>query len=384
MPRLKKYKKAKLVGLELDIFLTTGMGVFSWFNGKKIKFNPWPFSEKKKLDETEENLVDFHLEIVKKIDALIAEHGEETEFEELVSISQKQPEGALEEKVEMREPLKRKTEMSHFKTEMQSENILENVFDGLDFEDESFEIELPSGIRSNFKFVTNLEEPKDAICIKDIKNEHVKDEDFHSWMLGDQDKEFRNSAKGFARIKVRRRKEKPKLGAVKSRNKREKKTSSSQKAELKGNKKKTGKNNGVTRTKKEQKDKKGEKEMKKARREAKAKEKELREKSRMMEKKKRLEAKRAIKEGKLKRKILKEKNKKQKEKTKSSAPGLHRFILDKKEVEEENPILDEDIRKVLTITDNLLENLPDEVIDKFVQSKDFELYEKIINKYRIK
>ena len=51
MPHFKKNKKVKPVRSEIDTFLTTGMGVFSWFNEKKIKFTPKPLSEKKKLDE---------------------------------------------------------------------------------------------------------------------------------------------------------------------------------------------------------------------------------------------------------------------------------------------------------------------------------------------
>ena len=71
-------------------------------------------------------------------------------------------------------------------------------------------------------------------------------------------------------------------------------------------------------------------------------------------------------------------------KTKSSISDMHRFIIGKKEVEKENPLLDDEIKKVLEITDNLLGKLPEEIIDEFVKSKDFELYEKIIRKYKIK
>jgi hypothetical protein len=45
---------------------------------------------------------------------------------------------------------------------------------------------------------------------------------------------------------------------------------------------------------------------------------------------------------------------------------------------------DEDLCKVLLITDNLLAKLPDDVIEAFSQSEDFSLYEKVLNKYRIK
>ena len=39
---------------------------------------------------------------------------------------------------------------------------------------------------------------------------------------------------------------------------------------------------------------------------------------------------------------------------------------------------------LIGLTDDLLGNLPDEVIEKFAQSEDFKLYEKVINKYKIK
>ena len=52
--------------------------------------------------------------------------------------------------------------------------------------------------------------------------------------------------------------------------------------------------------------------------------------------------------------------------------------------EKEKPLLDEDIKKVLAITDNLLGKLPEEIIDEFIKSKDYELYEKVIRRYKIK
>ncbi|UCF11944.1 MAG: hypothetical protein JSW06_07850 [Thermoplasmatales archaeon] len=57
---------------------------------------------------------------------------------------------------------------------------------------------------------------------------------------------------------------------------------------------------------------------------------------------------------------------------------------EKKDIETEPTLLDEDIKKLLVITDNLLGELPEEVIDKFAQSKDFKLYLKVLNKYKIK
>jgi hypothetical protein len=36
------------------------------------------------------------------------------------------------------------------------------------------------------------------------------------------------------------------------------------------------------------------------------------------------------------------------------------------------------------MTDALLGELPEDVINRFMQSEDFELYEKVMNKYKIK
>jgi hypothetical protein len=71
MLHVKKHKDKKPVKSESNIILTKEMKTFKKLGEKKIKSNPKPFSKKK-------NSVDFHWEIVKKIDALIAEHEKET------------------------------------------------------------------------------------------------------------------------------------------------------------------------------------------------------------------------------------------------------------------------------------------------------------------
>jgi hypothetical protein len=386
----QKNKRKRAAISELDIFLTTEMGFFGWFKGKKIKFNPRPFSEKKKLDETEKNLVDFHLEMVKKIDALIEEHEREKEIvfeEEPDSISQEKLEDSLEEIVEIRESFKRKLDMPNFKTEMQSENI----FDNIDVEKEEFETTLPGEIHHDFKFVTSLEEPKDIVYIRNIESEHVKDDDFHSRMLDGQNKATQSSAMGFARVKSK--KETANLKEQKTKNKKQKIIS---KTQNKGTK--------VITTKKKK---------------SKKKKKELGEKAKLETKKKRLEAKHALKEEKRKKKEA-ERQKKLKMKTtekkkesvknllfskksdkifsktekkktgiftKKEKPSLlatKHLHSRKKNLEQEQSVLDDDIRKVLLITDNLLEKLPEDVIDEFVQSDDFSLYEKVISKYKTK
>lgn len=56
--------------------------------------------------------------------------------------------------------------------------------------------------------------------------------------------------------------------------------------------------------------------------------------------------------------------------------------INKDTISKEKTLFDEDIKKVLLITDNLLEKLPEDVINEFIKSKDFELYERVINKIK--
>ena len=51
-------------------------------------------------------------------------------------------------------------------------------------------------------------------------------------------------------------------------------------------------------------------------------------------------------------------------------------------VEHSKKELDDDHKRVLLMTDELLEKLPDEVIDKFVNSEDFETYKKVLEKVK--
>ena len=94
MPSLDD-KENKLAEAEIEIFFITEMGFFGdlkrkqiKFNsraleGKQIRFNSGPFSNPLHLPGTrvpltKDNLVDLHLEIVKKIDALIERNERES------------------------------------------------------------------------------------------------------------------------------------------------------------------------------------------------------------------------------------------------------------------------------------------------------------------
>jgi hypothetical protein len=93
-------------------------------------------------------------------------------------------------------------------------------------------------------------------------------------------------------------------------------------------------------------------------------------KKRIEERKRQKEEKRALKEQ-LKQQRLQQKGKNKKQKPVRGKPAL--VSMD----------LDEDVKKILLMTDSLLEELPEDVINKFVQSEDFELYERVMNKYKI-
>ena len=45
--------------------------------------------------------------------------------------------------------------------------------------------------------------------------------------------------------------------------------------------------------------------------------------------------------------------------------------------------IEEDTRKILQILDDLLEKLPEEIVDKFAKSNDYLLYEKVLDTYKI-
>ena len=49
---------------------------------------------------------------------------------------------------------------------------------------------------------------------------------------------------------------------------------------------------------------------------------------------------------------------------------------------QDNTVLDDEVSDAITIIDELLEQLPEEVIDEFVQSDNFAIYEKVVKKYK--
>jgi len=54
------------------------------------------------------------------------------------------------------------------------------------------------------------------------------------------------------------------------------------------------------------------------------------------------------------------------------------------DLETEEPVTDEDVRIVLNTLNNLLNNLPEKVINEFAKTKEFSTYEKVMRRYKNK
>jgi len=58
--------------------------------------------------------------------------------------------------------------------------------------------------------------------------------------------------------------------------------------------------------------------------------------------------------------------------------------IPKEEKHASAPTFDEDLKKVLNMTDTLLSELPEDILNDFIESEDYKLYEKVMNKYKIR
>jgi len=317
-------KKIKQESSELDIFLTLGMVVFSSSNEKKKKNNHKLYhNENKELDSDK-----FQVEAEKKIDALIAKYEKEIKYKELKSIPQKGLKDSTEILVETREHIKKKPDIPYLKTVVKSEDVVDTL-KPLDTKEERIDIKKTGEIIDN-----NFSDESSSSNKK---------------ITSSARKTYLPSMK-LPRIKIRSKGEMRRLKKKKNKTKREIPYQNSTKVE-----KNKIKEDDEMNFKKDIKEKSSEKK------------KILFSDSQDTQKYKTLSF-----------------NDELKNRNKDSESGMQRYIIEKKDVEKENPLFDEDIKKVLEITDNLLGKLPDEVIDEFIKSKDYELYEKIINKYKIK
>ena len=338
------------------------MGFFSDLKRKKIVFNPKPFSnQKNKQEKTKnmENQVDFHLELTKKIDEVITKNKEDEQIEDNKKITSPRI-------IEIRQPFTRSPEISSFQTDINT-----NVdFGELDNIQEFIEIEPPT----NF-FVEKQPGNKDG---------------FDNWMINNQNEKDQKTYQALGALKIR-------IKDIETENKNINKNNETTLAKIE-----------LEETKKEIERKK--KELEEALKKEKEKEHQVKKEEvdkRKQEKLKKLLLKKKLKEEKIKIKQEKIKEKlvkkaqlekeielKRQELLKESEekvvqdekiiPDITNIIEERKEFAQGNLILDEDVVKLLPIIDSLFEKLPEDVVDEFTKSEYFELYEKVLLKYKNK
>ena len=308
---------------ELNTFLTTQLSLLKTLKETKIRFNPKPFSKK------QEKTTNFNIDIIKKIDETINQNNtEQMRKLETTTLEEQKINISPEPIVEIREPWTKTPDPPQFIPMINTETPIKPQTD----------IQPPEAYTNN---TTN--EKQENINTIFFTGEKIK-----------------KTVSTLGHIKIRK----------------------------KENNTKTKNNNGLAKTKKELEEmeklaKQKEKELKKLERqkrlEQKLKEKEEQKKKKLEEKQKLL--------AELEKKKQLEKQKKEK-KTETSEKKILPFfkITEKKETKTTEQTTqtswDEEVSQAITIIDNLLEQLPEETIDKFVQSEDFEIYEKVVKKYK--
>lgn len=328
------------------------MGFFNDLNRKKIGFNPHPFSKQKKKKEHD---IDLHLEVTRKLDEAIARNKE--------SVPTDNKDITIPKFIEIREPSFRSPGIPAFQSDLNPKGGIGELNDIQEF----VEIEPPT----NFLM--------------------QKEPEFDSWMINQSEKD-QKTYWGFGHIRIRT------IGKESEKTQTNKSIETTiAKIELEETKKE------IERKKKELEDA-----LKKEKEKTLLVKKEEEEK-RKQEKLRKIELKKKLKEEKIKEKLEKkaqtEMEKAQKEKEiqlkkqeliKGEAPEektvqeekIQPDIIDifeeKEEYHQENISLDEDVAKLLPIIDSLFEKLPEEVVDEFTKSEYFELYEKVLLKYKNK
>jgi len=385
------------------------MGFFNDLKRKKIRSDQKPFFKQKNKKEKH---IDLHLEITKKIEDVISKNNQDQETSENKKIS-------IPEFIELRQPFARSPEIPVFQTGLGPRSEIGE----LDSVQEFFEIDPPT----NFLME---------------KQQENKDE-FKSWMVNNQNEKDQKTFWAFGPLKVEKKGAKPEKTTTKnnrnhnSNNNNNNDEDTVAKMELEQTKKEIErKKKELEEAIKKQREKelevkieeeerrKQEKliklELKKQLKEEKIKEKlekkaqieqeklakkaqiereielkklaELKKKEELM---KQIELKKQV-ELRKKEELLKQLELKKQEMIKSKVqeeellkeekitPDTNDIVEEEKQVTPEDITWDEDIAKLLPILDSLFEKLPEDVVDEFTSSEYFELYEKVLLKYKNK
>ncbi len=349
---------------------------------------------KKEDNDARKKSIDFHLEMIGKIDKILEENEKPIDKESKHSLEQNSF-------VEPRNPISKKVEFS--------DNNFKRAINRMQFKQDTtpdeFKSEFSLTDNPNFRFVNELDSPEELI-IKNTKNQRIEILDISS--LVEKTTFDPKTMKPFFDIdwtknpKIEEKqlnmlnKENIELIDVSKLVRNEKTKINYAQATTKSKDIKTKREEGHVYYLKSMQNKKADKdsyipvdfdekakiikeketkeEQKKLEKEKKISEKEEEKRRKAELKKQKQEEKQRKKEEK---KRLKEQKKKQpKTKSKSKTKEEHN--------KEDTTFLDEDIKKLLLVTDELLGQLPEQVIEKFAKSEDFELYEKVMSKYKIK
>jgi hypothetical protein len=429
MQKIKWDGKQKQVNYQLQILLSQ-MGFFTNLKTKKIKFNPKPNKEKKQKIESETpEFIDLHLEVISKIDEVIKKHG-------LQSIKKEEP---IEKTTltQIRKPLTRTSKRSLFETE-----IIQDINEK---DDNLFEVEKNLSFNQNIQTnnltplsnnVTSFNEPLTVENIDFVEN--IDNNPNLVKGLGLADRNVNNTTKQKAMdatiTKTDLEKARHELEIRKQELEEMQKIAKQKEEELKKKEeeeKKLEKINKIKQKEIEKENRKKEKKIlleqkkqekiNKIRQKALEKERKIKEKQLLLEQERqekinKLKEQKRLKEQELNKKL---KEKEEKQKILAKKEKIEEIInknlkekelkqkllekLDKKEeiidiekkkeqetkqeIKTQEPekttidILDEEVGEALRIIDNLLEKLPEEIIYEFIRSKDFEIYERVVNKY---
>ena len=411
MPNLKKMDGKKLKIEEINIVLLSQMGFLNELKNKNICFNLNPFKKSKctikDVQNGQTNLVDFHIEFTKKIDKMIDKN--EKESRDFQSIPKERLDFNLQDIVEIRSPWNKDVKTFEFNPE------IKNECEWTEANEENNEINKLFVGEKEDKTVSGLGR------IKVRKQEKTETSKNKKAIKTNNGNGFKKSKKELEETKEELERRKKELEEM-ERLAKEKEEELKHKAEEKKKQKKLKEIEKKKRQKEAQRkekerrklEKKAEKERKKLEREKEIqlkKEEKLKKieaekllkqqkeeealtkkKKLEMEKKRKQEAKRLLKEKQLKEAIeekeRKEKEKEQKKKEKKSIVTTkekpEEEKIQKQEKEEFDNEWDEEVRQAFTIIDDLLENLPDEKIDEFVNSEDFQIYERVVSRYKKK
>jgi len=357
---------------ELNTFLIIELGFLKKLKETEIRFNPKPFS--KKQEAKKEKLPDFDIEVIKKINDTINQNNNNEKITEIKTTSTEQN---IEPIVEIRQPWNKTPEPPQFTPMINIENTLETT------------IEKQNNDIQTMEFNTNI----------NFEEKKEDQENINSIVFTGGKIKKTVSTLGHIKIRKKENNTKNNNGLTKTKKELEKTV-----AELEKKKKELEEMEQLAKQKEEELKKKEEErkkqeklkklEEKRKLREAKQKEKERRKLEREKQKElKKLERQKRLEE---KQKLLAELEKK-KQLKKQKKETLEKKILpffktiEKKETKttetKEQPTTptsnwDEEVSQAITIIDNLLEQLPEETIDRFVQSEDFEIYEKVVKKYK--